>query len=112
MILNHLNLAVTDAGEAADFLVRYFGMRREPGGNKNFVVLRDDADIVLTLMKDKRTAYPGNFHIGFIQESEAEVDALNQRLRADGFDVAPPERHHAWTFYVEAPGGITVEVLA
>jgi len=112
MILNHLNLAVTDAGKAADFLVSYFGLRREPGGNKNFVVLRDDADIVLTLMKDKRTAYPGSFHIGFIQESEADVNTLNQRLKADGFDVAPPERHHAWTFYVEAPGGITVEVLA
>jgi catechol 2,3-dioxygenase-like lactoylglutathione lyase family enzyme len=30
----------------------------------------------------------------------------------DGFDVEPPQRHHAWTFYVQAPGGFTVEVLA
>jgi len=35
-----------------------------------------------------------------------------ERLKADGYDVAPPERHHAWTFYVQAPGGFTVEVLA
>ena len=33
-------------------------------------------------------------------------------LKADGFDVATPERHHAWTFYVKAPGGFTVEVMA
>jgi lactoylglutathione lyase len=31
-------------------------------------------------------------------------------LKEDGFDVAPPEQHHAYTFYVEAPGGFTVEL--
>lgn len=37
---------------------------------------------------------------------------INRQLREDGYDVEPPSRQHgAWTFYFEAPGGFTVEVL-
>lgn len=57
-------------------------------------------------------SYPATFHIGFGQASEEQVNELNERLRADGFAVEPPARHHAWTFYVQAPGGFTVEVMA
>ena len=41
-----------------------------------------------------------------------EISDVIARVKADGYDVLPPERHHAWTFYVQAPGGFTVEVLA
>ena len=111
MKLNHINLTVTDVPAAAQFLATYFGLRSQ-GGNKGFAALFDDDGLVLTLMKGGDVAYPATFHIGFGQPTEADVDALNQRLKDDGYDVAPPERHHAWTFYVEAPGGFTVEVLA
>jgi catechol 2,3-dioxygenase-like lactoylglutathione lyase family enzyme len=57
-------------------------------------------------------AYPGTFHIGFFVDSEESVNDTHRRLRDDGFDVAPPERHHAYGFYVEAPGGFTVELGA
>jgi hypothetical protein len=37
---------------------------------------------------------------------------LNRSLKADGFDVPPPSRQHgSWTFYFDAPGGFTIEVL-
>jgi hypothetical protein len=40
------------------------------------------------------------------------VNEINQRLRDDGFDVAPPTKQHgSWTFYFLAPGGFTIEVL-
>ena len=56
--------------------------------------------------------YPATFHIGFIQPTEQHVDAINQRLRNDGFDVSLPSRQHgAWTFYFLAPGGFTIEVM-
>jgi lactoylglutathione lyase len=116
MKLNHLNLSVTDVQATKAFLEKYFALRDEGGdqGRKNFAILRDDNGMVLTLMQGApaTVTYPRTFHIGFIQESEAQVNALNQRLRDDGFDVSPPERSHAWTFYVQAPGGILVEVLA
>jgi len=116
MKLNHLNLTVMDVSAAKQFLERYFGLQSIEGDNenKNFAALSDDSGMVLTLMTAGHTTevkYPGNFHIGFIQESEERVNEINQRLRNDGFDVEPPQRHHAWTFYVQAPGGFTVEVL-
>lgn len=114
MKLNHLNLTVTDVRAASAFLETYFGLHIT-GGNAGMAFLADDDGFVLTLMKASKSstvAYPGNFHIGFFVGSEQIVDAVNRRLRDDGYDVAPPERHHAYTFYVAAPGGFTVELGA
>lgn len=117
MKLNHVNLTVTDVTAARAFLETYFGLRPIEGGkaNTNFAALCDDDGLVLTLIgagKSAEVVYPATFHIGFVQESEERVNALNRRLKDDGFDVPPPRRLHAWTFYVSAPGGFTVEVLA
>ena len=112
MKLNHVNLTVTDVPAAAAFLEKYFDLQNL-GGNKGFTALLDDDGSVITLMKGKgEIKYPETFHIGFGQETEEKVNEIYMRLNADGFDVQPPERHHAWTFYVKAPGGILVEVLA
>ncbi|QBD76100.1 VOC family protein [Ktedonosporobacter rubrisoli] len=111
MILNHVNLTVTDVSAAADFLEKYFGLRSQ-GGNNGFRVLFDDRGLVLTLMKGKNVNYPSTFHIGFGQPSEQHVNEINQRLKDDGFEVEPPQRSHAWTFYVQAPGGFSIEVAA
>lgn len=114
MRLNHLNLTVTDVAAAARFLERYFGLQAG-GGNAGMVFLTDEDGFVLTLMKAKRSdphAYPSTFHIGFFIESEDRVDAINRRLKEDGFDVAAPQRSHAYGFYVQAPGGFTVELGA
>jgi catechol 2,3-dioxygenase-like lactoylglutathione lyase family enzyme len=117
MKINHINLTVTDVIETEKFLIKYFGLTGERGedDNKNFGVVFDDDGMVVTLMKGKRTEelkYPSTFHIGFGQESEEKVNEINQRLKDDGYDVQPPQRSHAWTFYVRAPGGFDVEVLA
>jgi lactoylglutathione lyase len=114
MNLNHLNMTVTDVRAASAFLEQYFGLR-STGGNAGMAFMTDDNGFVLTLMKAGKAttvAYPGNFHIGFFVESTAKVDEINRRLKADGYDVAPPEQHHAYTFYVAAPGGFTVELGA
>lgn len=115
MRLNHVNLTVTDVLAAAAFLENYFGLENG-GGNAGMAFLSDDAGMVVTLMKAGRNAsaaYPETFHIGFFIDSEETVDRVNARLRADGFDVAPPERNnHAYGFYVTAPGGFTVELGA
>ncbi len=72
--------------------------------------------MAVTLMRGTTGAevsYPGAFHIGFIQPSEAAVDAVNQRLADDGYHVRPARSFHgSWTFYAKAPGGFTVEVMA
>lgn len=117
MKMNHLNLTVTDALEAATFLERYFGLRSMEGTEhkQTFAMLLDDDGLVLTLIRAGRATevnYPATFHIGFIQESEERVNEINQRLKDDGYDVPPPARFHgSWTFYFTAPGGFTIEVL-
>jgi hypothetical protein len=87
------------------------------GCNANLGFLSDDNHAVLVLtsakmMKEDEVRYPAGFHIGFIQASEEQVNAINQRLRDDGFDVPPPTKQHdSWTFYSLAPGNFTIEVL-
>jgi catechol 2,3-dioxygenase-like lactoylglutathione lyase family enzyme len=102
MKLNHLNLTVDDVPEARRFLSMYFGLRPydESRGAKGFDVLFDDDDLVLTLIRGRRNveiSYPETFHIGFIRPSEEDVNAINARLVADGYDVEAPHRAHgAW----------------
>lgn len=117
MKLNHLNLTVTDVPETQKFLEKYFGMRGM-GGNNNIGFLSDDNGMLLTLTSMKvgrqtEVKYPANFHIGFGQPGEHEVNEINRRLKEDGFDVPEPSRQHgSWTFYFQAPGGFTIEVLS
>ena len=118
MKLNHINLTVTDVQEASDFLVNYFGMR-SMGGNKGMGFLTDEEGgwgFVLTLMKTPggtQGKYPGTFHIGFFIESKKKVDELHRRLKEGGFNVpAPEDTGHSYGFYIQAPGGFTVEVGA
>jgi catechol 2,3-dioxygenase-like lactoylglutathione lyase family enzyme len=110
MKLNHINLTVTDVPGTVEFLEKYFGLQSQGGDNK-FAVLFDDDGLVLTLIKAGQVKYPSTFHIGFGQESEERVNEIYQRLKDDDFDVAPPQRLHAWTFYIQAPGGFNIEVL-
>jgi lactoylglutathione lyase len=111
MKLNHLNLTVNDVKAAREFLEKYFGLQTVGTRGNAFAALLDDTGSVLTLMHGAQVSYPKTFHIGFMQESEEKVNEINQRLKDDGFAVEPPQRSHGWTFYVEAPGGYTVEVL-
>jgi len=118
MKLNHLNLTVSEVPAAREFLIEYFGLRpiRDAPQGPAMGFLFDDNDMVLTLIRSSRSEpvkYPGSFHIGFIQPSEERVNEINRQLRAGGYDVPPPSRQHgSWTFYFEAPGGFTIEVLS
>ena len=113
MNLNHLNLTVTDVLATHSFLQTYFGLTPLGKADKNMGFLRDDNGMVLSMFRGKEVRYPNMFHIGFIQPHKAQVDEINARLKNDGFDVPPPSQQHgSWTFYFEAPGGFTIEVLS
>lgn len=112
MKLNHLNLTVTNVRAASAFLETYCGLR-PMGGNAGMSFMTDQDEgwgFVLTLTKASVVEYPGIFHVGFFVASREEVDDVNRRLKEDGFEVAPPEdTGHSYGFYVDAPGGFTVE---
>ena len=114
MNVNHLHLMVPDVPAASAFFEKYFELRKA-NGNAGLTVLLDDNGFVLTLMKmgsKTRRTYPENFHVGFFLGSEGKVDAVHERMVADGIDVALPQRAHAYSFYVKAPGDFLVEVGA
>jgi len=113
MRLNHLNLTVTDVRAASTFLETYFGLQRQ-GGNAGMAFLTDGAGFGLTLMKGKKDgmSYPDTFHIGFFIDSRETVDATYRRLKDDDYEPTEPSEQHAYTFYVPAPGGFTVELGA
>ena len=110
MKVQHINLTVEDLDASRKFLETYFqlqvGHRRE-----NIVVMYDQDQFVLTLMKGKNVQYPKTFHIGFPQESREKVDQLYQQLKDAGYQVTTPKEAHGYTFYVQAPGGFTIEVV-
>lgn len=115
MVLNHLNLVVADVLQTQQLLATYFGLRRIIPGSAALAILEDEAGMVLTLSnfrKASAVAYPEDFHLGFRQQTEEQVNELHQRLQADGFEVAAPSRQHgSWTFYWREPGGLLIEVL-
>lgn len=107
---------MSDVLATRDLLEKYFDLTRLGGaGTKRMAFLGDENGMVLNIFRadgDGDPAYPNNFHIGFIQPSRQDVDAINAKLKQDGYDVDPPSKQHgSWTFYFQAPGGFIIEVL-
>ncbi len=117
MKLNHINLPVSDVAAARDFFTTYFDMVTTLEIGKNFLaMLTDEAGMVLNLSHFDKTQsadvdYHKDFHIGFFLETNTEVDRLFTRMNADGIASEPPKQLQGrYAFYVQAPGGVIVEV--
>ncbi|MBN9417282.1 MAG: VOC family protein [Candidatus Eremiobacteraeota bacterium] len=114
MILNHVNLSVPEVEVTAAFFEEHFGLRRVAERAGMLAVLCDEASTVLTLSnfyKDTEVAYPRGFHMGFLQQTREQVDAIYERLHAAGYaHSAPRTVHGTWGFYFDAPGGVQVEI--
>lgn len=115
MRMNHINLAVSDVPASRGFFETYFGLKCIAESDRDkLVVLVDDAQCFVTLSNFAsvdEVSYPKSFHVGFFQPSREKVDEIFERLEADGLNPKTRrEFHGAWTFYLRAPGGFTVEV--
>jgi catechol 2,3-dioxygenase-like lactoylglutathione lyase family enzyme len=118
MKLNHVNLTSVDVPADRAMFETYFGLHCSTMRGKTLAVMHDEQGMIFVLndfaKKRGDFTYPDDsdvHHIGFIQDSKGQVDALNARLKADGWDVPEPRDYHgAWTFYFKAKGGYFVEV--
>jgi lactoylglutathione lyase len=113
MKLDHINLTVSNVLETGGFLKEYFGYADAfEDNNAGMAVLRDAEGSHINLMKGSNATYPKYFHIGFDPGSEANVNAIYERLTNTGLKIDPPE--HAWgswTFHFKCPGAeFTIEV--
>ncbi|MGL4609839.1 MAG: VOC family protein [Trueperaceae bacterium] len=114
MKLDHINLTVSDVIKASTFLKKHLGYKDVfDDNNAGMAALSDGSGMHVLLMKGSRATYPKYFHIGFDMETEANVSAVYDRLKADGIETNPPE-HTAWgswTFNFKCPGSdFTIEV--
>ncbi len=113
MILNHINLGVSDVPATVAMFETYFGLRPVPGfpAQDRMAFVTDEAGTLVSLFKVTDVTYPKIFHIGFMRPTAREVDEIHARLAAGGFDPGRPRSEHGrYTFYFQAPGGFTVEV--
>lgn len=116
--LNHLNLSVPDARSFSQFLMTAFGFHvLNERGNGNFIVLAGEDGFILALLQNPSIheySYPQWFHFGFLQDSTADVDEAFQRIQKLGIAVEGPSqlRKTAYGFYLNAPGGVLMEVSA
>jgi catechol 2,3-dioxygenase-like lactoylglutathione lyase family enzyme len=116
MKLNHLNIPVSDVASTQAFFETFFGLQCKEKKGDVLSILTDDAGFVFILshfQKDVTPVYPRDFHVGFIVDTEAEVEEMHRRMQSAGLDVPPMKHAHgSYGFYVSAPGNITVEVCS
>jgi len=117
--LNHANLTTYDVPALQAFFEGIFGLRTLETRGSKFAVMQDAKGFLLALMFDKNMAsvsdYPGFFHIGFLQADRTSVDDRYAAITDSGLTAPAPAVLQrggppTYGFYVEAPGGITVEV--
>ncbi|MFD3163109.1 VOC family protein [Herpetosiphon sp. NSE202] len=113
MQLNHLNLIVSDLAEACDFFCRYFDFAVLTTKGSRLAILQDQAQFSLVLsQQNEPPQYPAGFHVGFVLESSAAVDACFARLQAEYAATLqqPHSMRGSYGFYFEAPSAMLIEV--
>ena len=84
---NHNHQHVASVPRAAAFYERYFGMHAHVW-HGDMVFMRDNAGMDLALApNERREPFPEWFHIGFRLGGHAAVQALHERIVADGMPV-------------------------
>lgn len=125
MRIEHVAMYVNSLKEARDFFVRYFGAVSNEGyHNKKtdfrsyFLTFEDGARLELMNrpgMEDpeKTGARTGYIHLAFSAGNREAVDALTNRLRADGYEVLSGPRVTGDGYYescVLGPEGNQIEI--
>src|SRR5580698_4285013 len=110
--LNHTNLTTYNVPALKEFFQSVFGFEVLDERGTKLAVLRNSDGFLLTLMHDKRmtpeNGYPGLFHVGFLQPSQAEVDRMYAELCARNYTAPKPDKLQrggppTYGFYCEAP---------
>jgi len=109
LVLNHVNLVVTDPDRSAAFYQQHFGMT-EQWREGDFVFLRSgETDFALVA---GRPVFHKSFHVGFRLESRDAVEALLARMRDADIQVSygPKDYGDYYTFTCRDPDGYGIEI--
>jgi catechol 2,3-dioxygenase-like lactoylglutathione lyase family enzyme len=115
MILNHIDLQVSNIDDAAKFFETYFGLRCTYRREGQIALLADDGGLQLGLSNlhdSPPPVYPPDFHIGFVQENVQQVLEIYERVKGTGAEIKfeLQEAGPNLAFVCLAPDSIRVEV--
>lgn len=118
MRIEHIAMYVNDLEKAKDFFVRYFDAKANEGyHNKTtnfrsyFLSFEDGARLEIMHRPnledaEKTLTRTGYIHIAFSLGSKEAVDALTERLKADGYEVISGPRRTGDGYYESCIVGI------
>ena len=118
MRLNHLDLQVSDVAAARAFFETHFGLRCTYSRGDQIAFFDDETGFSFGVSNlfghAEPPMYPPDFHIGFILEDAAQVEAAYQRLRAAGVELRSEPREGGPNLYFVClgPDDIPIEVRA
>lgn len=117
MQLNHINLCVPDVRETRHFFEQFLGfILIDKKGDGIIAILKNDAGFLLVLSKlaANDTAYPRDFHIGFMQSTQQQVMDIYNKLKGGGLTLErePKKIRDTFGFYFTAPGGVMIEIAS
>lgn len=117
MKLNHLDLQVSDIHAARTFFETHFGLRCSYTRRDEIAIFEDDAGFsfaVSNLFHNPAPIYPPDFHIGFVLEDAAQVEAMYEQFKSAGVGIktALTQGGPNLYFMCAGPDNITVEVRA
>jgi catechol 2,3-dioxygenase-like lactoylglutathione lyase family enzyme len=117
MQLNHINLCVPDVRETSKFFEQFLDFTLiDEKGDGIIAILKNDASFLLVLSKlaANDTAYPRDFHIGFMQTNQQQVTDIYNKLKSSGLllEREPKKIRDTFGFYFTAPGGIMIEIAS
>lgn len=99
MKIEHVAMYVNDLENARDFFVKYFNGKSNDGyhnpntGFRSYFISFDDGSRLELMNKpgmtdqEKTLSRTGYSHIAFSVKSEAELETLTERMKADGYEV-------------------------
>lgn len=111
MKLNHLSFPSSDPARMAAFFEAYLGFTITPAKG-HWILKRPGFDVVIEDVETETPQWPSSFHVGFELPSRAEVEALYERMLADGvpMETAVIDHERGSRFFCRAPGGAMFEL--
>jgi catechol 2,3-dioxygenase-like lactoylglutathione lyase family enzyme len=117
MLLNHINLQVSDVDAAREFFERFFGLRCRYQRQTQIAIFESETGFefaISNLFNSPPPTYPPDFHLGFVLPHAADVRSVYERLTSAGIamKIDIGVQGPALVFQCLGPDDIPVEVRA